>query len=123
MGEYSVCTLILNYIFLLKRSYSSLAVVATIGLEMVIRTTLSGNDKLSLMGEHGENMYIFIQITIFCTLWWCMTFDFKARRSAGIFMLCLFSLYIVYMVCVEFGIIHDFADDVFLPVEEKILSD
>ncbi|KAH8316418.1 hypothetical protein KR067_007571, partial [Drosophila pandora] len=117
---------ILAYAHLAKQGYGKMAfgaimgggvftVVATIGLEMVIK--LTGDDKLSLIGEHGENMYIFIQITIFCTLWWCMTFNFKARRSAGIFMLCLFALYIVYMVCVEFGIIHDFADDVFLPVE------
>lgn len=102
------------------RSYSSLAVVATIGLEIVIRNHITNDDKRTLIAEQGENMYIFLLITIFCTLWWCMTFDFKARRSAGIFMLCLYALYIVYMVCVEFELIHDFAEDLFLPVEDKI---
>ncbi|XP_043066448.1 mitochondrial sodium/calcium exchanger protein [Drosophila bipectinata] len=124
---------ILAYAHLAKQGYGKMAfgavigggmftVVVTIGVEMLIRSQKTWNIGYyqvgsNLMGEQGENMYIFLIITIVCTFWWSVTFNFSARRSAGIFMLSLFVLYNVYMVCVEFELIHDFGDDEFLPLE------
>ncbi|XP_034478190.1 mitochondrial sodium/calcium exchanger protein-like [Drosophila innubila] len=68
-----------------------------------------------LNGEHGDNCYIFILITIVSTLWWCLTFNFIARRSSAIFYWILFVLFIVYAIAVEWDLVHDMTKDVMFP--------
>ncbi|KAH8254458.1 hypothetical protein KR032_010181 [Drosophila birchii] len=67
-----------------------------------------------VFGEHGEFCYYFLVITIITTLWWSITFDFHARRSAGVFMWCLFLLFMIYAICVEFEVVHDLTVDAIL---------
>ncbi|XP_030388071.1 mitochondrial sodium/calcium exchanger protein-like [Scaptodrosophila lebanonensis] len=64
-----------------------------------------------LYGEHGENCYVFFVLTVLCTLWWLLTFNFFARRSAGIFSYFLYSLFLLYATLIELDWVHEFADD------------
>ncbi|KRF79757.1 mitochondrial sodium/calcium exchanger protein [Drosophila virilis] len=64
-----------------------------------------------LFGEHGANCYYFFLLTIFTTLMWTITFNFFARRSAAVFAFTLYLIFILYAVLVEWGWIHEFADD------------
>ncbi|XP_030388102.1 mitochondrial sodium/calcium exchanger protein-like [Scaptodrosophila lebanonensis] len=64
-----------------------------------------------LYGEHGENCYVFLVITIVCTLWWLFTFNFFARRSAGLFSYLLYSIFLLYATLIELDWVHEFADD------------
>ncbi|KAH8277604.1 hypothetical protein KR018_001954 [Drosophila ironensis] len=64
-------------------------------------------------GEHGQNCYVFLVISIATTLWWCLTFDFHARRSAGIFLWTIFIIFFIFEVCVELELVHDFSKDKF----------
>ncbi|KAL7737871.1 hypothetical protein ACLKA6_006247 [Drosophila palustris] len=66
---------------------------------------------LWLNGEHGDNCYIFILITIFSTFWWCLTFNFIARRSFAIFYWIIFVLFIVYAIAVEWDMVHEMTND------------
>ncbi|KAH8299370.1 hypothetical protein KR044_000729, partial [Drosophila immigrans] len=66
-----------------------------------------------LNGEHGDNCYIFIFITIVSTLWWLLILNFTPRRSVAVFCWVLFLLFIVYAVAVEWDLIHELAKDEF----------
>ncbi|XP_023030629.2 mitochondrial sodium/calcium exchanger protein [Drosophila willistoni] len=66
-----------------------------------------------LYGEHGGNCYIFLSLAILTTLWWCLTFNFFARRSAAIYSWVLFVLFIVFSAGVEWDVVHEFSDDQF----------
>ncbi|XP_052843488.1 mitochondrial sodium/calcium exchanger protein isoform X1 [Drosophila gunungcola] len=67
--------------------------------------------SLWVYGDQGENCYIFLVITIVTTLWWCVTFNFFARRSAGVFLWLIYFLFLIYAVCVEWDVVHEFSRD------------
>ncbi|KAH8399351.1 hypothetical protein KR215_008221 [Drosophila sulfurigaster] len=64
-----------------------------------------------LNGEHGDNCYIFIFITIVTTLWWLSLFNFTPRRSAAVFSWTILALFILYAVAVEWDIVHEITND------------
>ncbi|XP_044317717.1 mitochondrial sodium/calcium exchanger protein isoform X1 [Drosophila rhopaloa] len=70
--------------------------------------------NLWVYGDQGENCYIFLVITIVTTLWWCLTFNFYARRSAGVFLWLIYLLFLVYAVCVEWDVVHEFSRDQYI---------
>ncbi|KAH8402213.1 hypothetical protein KR009_010445, partial [Drosophila setifemur] len=119
---------IISYSHLAQQGYGKMAFgaiigggvfsfVGNIGVELMIGKKGQGPDEVSLISGDGETTYIFLMIAIGCTLWWCLTFDFNARRSAGIFMLCLFVLFYVYILLEEFRVIHEFVPDFVIPME------
>ncbi|SPP74318.1 mitochondrial sodium/calcium exchanger protein [Drosophila guanche] len=105
------------------QGYEKMAFAAIIGgpvfsIVVTMGTSFIFNEKVRtsgaafwLYGEHGDNCYIFLMITILATLWWCMTFNFYARRSAGIFMWLMFLIFIIYCIGVEWDVVHEFSKD------------
>ncbi|XP_002138749.2 mitochondrial sodium/calcium exchanger protein-like [Drosophila pseudoobscura] len=88
------------------------ALVVTMAIPFAFNTKVrTAGAAFWLYGEHGENCYIFLMITIVATLWWCMIFNFNARRSAGIFMWLIFVIFIIYCTGVEMDIVHEFSRD------------
>ncbi|XP_017065992.1 mitochondrial sodium/calcium exchanger protein [Drosophila eugracilis] len=85
-------------------------IVINVGTELVKQTKLDANGQVILFDTTGETIYIFLVITIVTTLWWSLTFNFVARRSAGVFMWSLFILFIFYSVAIEFEWVHGFED-------------
>ncbi|XP_037715877.1 mitochondrial sodium/calcium exchanger protein isoform X2 [Drosophila subpulchrella] len=69
---------------------------------------------LWVYGDLGDNCYIFLVITIVTTLWWCVTFNFYARRSAGVFLWLIYLLFLIYAVCVEWELVHPFSRDEYI---------
>ncbi|XP_044251937.2 mitochondrial sodium/calcium exchanger protein isoform X1 [Drosophila takahashii] len=65
-------------------------------------------------GDLGQNCYIFLVITIVTTLWWSVTFDFYARRSAGVFLWLIYFLFLIYAVFVEWEVVHAFSRDEYI---------
>ncbi|XP_001987226.2 mitochondrial sodium/calcium exchanger protein [Drosophila grimshawi] len=66
-----------------------------------------------LYGENGDNCYIFVLITIVTQLWWCLTVNFYARRSAGIFAWALYAVFLIYVAGAEWDLVHDFTRDLY----------
>ncbi|XP_022220280.2 mitochondrial sodium/calcium exchanger protein [Drosophila obscura] len=90
------------------------AIVVTMGVSFIFNEKVrTAGAAFWLYGEHGENCYLFLMITIIATLWWCLTFNFYARRSAGIFMWLIFVIFIIYCCGVEWDIVHEFSKDQF----------
>ncbi|EDV59486.1 mitochondrial sodium/calcium exchanger protein isoform X1 [Drosophila erecta] len=68
-------------------------------------------------GDLGDNCYLFLVITIVTTLWWSVTFNFHARRSAGVFLWLLYFQFLLFAVCVEWELVHEFSrDQYFKPI-------
>ncbi|KAH8285161.1 hypothetical protein KR054_005758, partial [Drosophila jambulina] len=88
------------------------AIVVSMSVAFIFNKRVREVDAASwVFGEHGEICYYFLVITIATTLWWSITFDFNARRSAGIFLWCVFLLFMLFVVLVEFDVIHDLSPD------------
>ncbi|XP_033153600.1 mitochondrial sodium/calcium exchanger protein isoform X2 [Drosophila mauritiana] len=62
-------------------------------------------------GDLGDNCYLFLVITIVTTMWWSATFNFHARRSAGVFLWLVYLQFLLYAVCVEWDLVHEFSRD------------
>ncbi|XP_032570934.1 mitochondrial sodium/calcium exchanger protein isoform X1 [Drosophila sechellia] len=68
-------------------------------------------------GDLGDNCYLFLVITIVTTMWWSATFNFHARRSAGVFLWLVYLQFLLYAVCVEWDLVHEFSrDEHFKPI-------
>ncbi|XP_016957777.1 mitochondrial sodium/calcium exchanger protein [Drosophila biarmipes] len=91
--------------------------VVNVGIELVVQTKLNSQGQVQLFGEDGETIFLFLLMTIIFTMWWCLTFNFVARRSAGVFLWCLFILFIIYSTAIEFRWIHGFQDKQFIEVK------
>ncbi|KAH8370772.1 hypothetical protein KR093_004906, partial [Drosophila rubida] len=68
-----------------------------------------------LNGEHGDNCYIFISITIVTTLWWLLILNFNTRRSAAIFSWSIFLVFLLYAAAVEWDLVHEMGKDEYYP--------
>lgn len=87
-----------------------------IGLSLLFNSHLRANDNsFWVQGEHGETCYIFLLISVVCTLWWSLTLNFHARRSVGIFSLTIFVLFLIYAVAIETEFAHEFTQNLILP--------
>ncbi|XP_046866183.1 mitochondrial sodium/calcium exchanger protein-like isoform X2 [Drosophila willistoni] len=74
------------------------------------------NASYWIYGIYGSTCYIFYNLTIVTFLWWTLTFNFYARRSAAIFSFTLYALFLLYCFLVELETIHEFSPDrIFLP--------
>ncbi|KRF83678.1 uncharacterized protein Dvir_GJ27142, isoform C [Drosophila virilis] len=68
----------------------------------------------SMTGRYGDNAYILIILGILSTLLWTALLNFNARRSVGLFSMFIYLLYLIFVVLIRAGIIHQFAYDSFL---------
>ncbi|KAH8348062.1 hypothetical protein KR084_003536 [Drosophila pseudotakahashii] len=93
-------------------------IVVNIAVELMVAKTFNHHGQKEVFGNEGFTIYIFLVITIITTMWWCLTFDFVARRSAGVFMWCIFILFILYSTAIEFRWIHGFQDNVHIEVSQ-----
>ncbi|XP_052843606.1 mitochondrial sodium/calcium exchanger protein [Drosophila gunungcola] len=85
--------------------------VLNVGIEFVMQKKVDSHGQVILFGNEGETIYIFLVLTITTTMWWCLTFNFLARRSAGVFLWCIFILFFVYSTAIEFEWVHGFEDN------------
>ncbi|XP_016986317.1 mitochondrial sodium/calcium exchanger protein [Drosophila rhopaloa] len=85
--------------------------VVNVGIEFVMQKKVDSHGQVVLFGGEGETIYIFLVLTITTTMWWCLTFNFLARRSAGVFLWCLFILFLIYSTAIEFEWVHGFEDN------------
>lgn len=91
---------------------------AGIALGMGVALLFNTNVRLKgssywLNGEEGDNCYIFLLLAIVAQLWLCLTFNFVARRSVGIFSWTLFAVFLIYACVAEWDLVHDFTRDTF----------
>ncbi|KAH8304488.1 hypothetical protein KR059_011011 [Drosophila kikkawai] len=68
-------------------------------------------DHSDMFGDFGETLYVFLLLAIWTTISWCWIFDFHARRSGGVFLWCLFGIFLIYVTFIELNLIHDFTED------------
>ncbi|KAH8237351.1 hypothetical protein KR038_010192 [Drosophila bunnanda] len=88
------------------------AIVVSLSVAFVFNKRVRQEDAASwVFGEHGEICYYFLVITIATTLWWSIMFDFHARRSAGVFLWCIFLIFMIFVALVEWEVIHDLTVD------------
>ncbi|XP_064543243.1 mitochondrial sodium/calcium exchanger protein-like isoform X2 [Drosophila montana] len=66
-----------------------------------------------IYGRHATNSHIFFALMIFTTMVWTLTFNFSARRSAGIFSFIMFILFLLYAALAEWNCVHDLSYDRF----------
>ncbi|KAH8304486.1 hypothetical protein KR059_011009 [Drosophila kikkawai] len=94
------------------------AIVVSMSVAFIFNKRVRQVDAASwVFGEHGEICYYFLVITIATTLWWSITYDFHARRSAGVFLWCIFLLFMLFVICAEWEVIHDLSvDSILKPV-------
>ncbi|XP_030563591.1 mitochondrial sodium/calcium exchanger protein-like [Drosophila novamexicana] len=90
----------------------------SIALGMGVALLFNTNVRLKgssywLNGEEGDNCYIFLLLAIVAQLWLCLTFNFVARRSVGIFSWTLFAVFLIYACVAEWDLVHDFTRDTF----------
>ncbi|XP_002032966.2 mitochondrial sodium/calcium exchanger protein [Drosophila sechellia] len=88
------------------------SLVVNVGIELVLQKKINSHGQVVLYGDDGVTIYIFLVITITTTLWWSLTFNFVARRSAGLFMWSLFVLFLVYTTAIELQWVHGFQDNI-----------
>ncbi|XP_030387621.1 mitochondrial sodium/calcium exchanger protein-like [Scaptodrosophila lebanonensis] len=67
-----------------------------------------------IYGEHGGNCHIFLILTVLTTLWWTAMFNFFARRSAGLFSILLYCLFLIFATFVELEWVHELSEDLFI---------
>lgn len=82
------------------------------GIPLAFNSTLrvKGADAV-LFGVHGETCHLFFWMTIFTTLIWTLTFNFRSRRSYAIYAWILLSLFFLFTFLIEFNFVHSFARD------------
>lgn len=86
-----------------------------VGLALLFNVHARDSDNSYwVIGEHGATCYIFLLISVVCTLWWSLTLNFVARRSVGIFSLIIFALFLIYAVAIEAEFAHEFASNLIL---------
>ncbi|XP_001970425.3 mitochondrial sodium/calcium exchanger protein [Drosophila erecta] len=113
----------ISYAHLAKHGYGKMAfgaviggsvysLVVNVGIEFVLEKKLNARGQVTLYGDEGVTIYIFLVITITTTLWWCLTFNFVARRSAGLFMWSIFILFLIYTTAIEFQWVHGFQNNI-----------
>ncbi|XP_030388111.1 mitochondrial sodium/calcium exchanger protein-like [Scaptodrosophila lebanonensis] len=66
------------------------------------------------LGEYGPNSFVFLLVGLSTTLLWSSVLNFRARRSVGIFNICIYLLYVLFNVLAENDIMHSYANDEFL---------
>ncbi|XP_017000976.1 mitochondrial sodium/calcium exchanger protein [Drosophila takahashii] len=117
----------ISYLHLAEHGYGKMAfgaiiggsvfnIVVNIAAELMLAKTFNHHGQKEIFGNEGFTIYLFLVITIITTMWWCLTFDFVARRSAGVFLWCIFILFIIYSTAIEFRWIHGFEDNVHIEV-------
>ncbi|EDW61066.1 mitochondrial sodium/calcium exchanger protein [Drosophila virilis] len=92
--------------------FFSIALGMGVALLFNTNTRLKGSSYW-LYGEEGDNCYIFLLLAIVAQLWLCLTFNFVARRSLGIFSWTLFAVFLIYACVAEWDLVHDFTRDSF----------
>ncbi|KAH8402217.1 hypothetical protein KR009_010469, partial [Drosophila setifemur] len=118
----SLCPLIANYA-MASHGYPRMAFASAIGLPFFtivicsgavihIRAYLGSPVSMDNQGGHyGNNAYIFLNLGLFCTLFWSLTLGFKARRSVGLFSIAIYLIYILFCVLINLKVIHSLAKD------------
>ncbi|XP_017145941.1 mitochondrial sodium/calcium exchanger protein-like [Drosophila miranda] len=86
-------------------------ILVSMGLAILLQETVRRGTAWFLIGKHGMNCYIFLNVAIISMLFWTMTFNFNARRSAGVFSFILYLIFIVFAACVEWNVVHEFSKD------------
>jgi len=105
----------LYYHFIDNHVMSILAILISMSLAFIFNHRVREvGAHLWVYGDLGDNCYIFLVITIVTTLWWCVTFNFYARRSAGVFLWVIYLLFLIYAVCVEWELVHPFSRDEYI---------
>ncbi|SPP74321.1 blast:Sodium/potassium/calcium exchanger 6%2C mitochondrial [Drosophila guanche] len=89
-------------------------IMSGMGLAILFQKTVRHGPTFFLFGKLGENCYIFFYLAILSTLWWTLTFNFFARRSAGVFSFILYAVFIMYSALVEWHVVHEFSKDSYI---------
>ncbi|XP_030388108.1 mitochondrial sodium/calcium exchanger protein-like [Scaptodrosophila lebanonensis] len=71
----------------------------------------------SQLGEYGLNCLVFLILGLFTTLIWTSVLNFRARRSMGIFNMCIYFLFLLFSTLAENGIIHSYRKDHFISIQ------
>ncbi|XP_004444382.2 mitochondrial sodium/calcium exchanger protein-like isoform X1 [Drosophila pseudoobscura] len=86
-------------------------ILVSMGLAILLQETVRHGTAWFLIGKHGMNCYIFLNVAVISMLFWTLTFNYIARRSAGVFSFLLYLIFIIFAACVEWNVVHEFSKD------------